>query len=123
MVIKRLVSYGLFPVTFAAAMTAALVGIDKGLDHDHIPAAITLATVALVAVFERLLPEHPHWNIAQDDVGTDLLHGAVSMVMLPQLLQLLLPLLVLDASVRLAEWAGGTLWPTSWPFLAQSTTL
>ncbi len=119
MAINRLVSYGLFPATFIAAMAAALVGIDKGLDHDHILAAITLVTVALVAGFERLVPEHPHWNISQDDVGTDLLHGAVSMVMLPQILQLVLPLLILDASVRLAEWAGGSLWPTSWPLLAQ----
>ena len=73
----RVISVGLFPVTFVAAFAVALWGIGHGVDKDLLLAGITGAVIVIVAVFERILPAHPEWNVSQQDVGTDLLHGAV----------------------------------------------
>jgi len=114
-----LISHLLFPVTFAAALGLALLGIERGASFDLVLAAITLATIAVVAVFERVLPEHEQWNRSQGDVGTDLMHGAVSMVAIPELLKLGIRIALLGAATRLAELAGGSVWPGDWPLLLQ----
>ena len=115
----RLISYVLFPTVFIAAMSVAVLSIERGLDHDLILAGITAAVVWIVATFERLIPEHDEWNLSRGDVGTDLLHGLVSMVLLPQLLELGIRLSLLGTAVYLAKIIGGNLWPSGWPLLAQ----
>jgi sterol desaturase/sphingolipid hydroxylase (fatty acid hydroxylase superfamily) len=117
--VGRLLSYLLFPVTFVAAFWAAFEGLDQGLNKSLILGSITLGAIAVVAVFERIIPEHPHWNVSQGDVQTDLMHGVVSMVILPQALELGLRLLLLWAAIRLAGVTGNFLWPTHWPLLLQ----
>jgi ornithine lipid hydroxylase len=116
---ERLVSYGLFPLTFSAAIFAALYGVAQGVQHELILGFITGLTVFIVALFERILPEHPEWNIAQDDVGTDLSHALISMVLLPKALELGMRLTVLAIAVWLSEAIGGSLWPTDWPLFSQ----
>ncbi len=115
----RIASCLLFPVTFVTAFGVALWGLEHAVNEDVILAAITLGVILVVAVFERILPEHPAWNRSQKDVGTDLLHGAVSMVILPQVLELGLRLLLLGAAAWLTELMGGSLWPRDWPLLLQ----
>jgi sterol desaturase/sphingolipid hydroxylase (fatty acid hydroxylase superfamily) len=115
----RVISCLLFPLTFVAALWVALVGIDRGTSPELLLAAITLGGMVSVAVFERILPEHPEWNQSQGDVGTDLIHGAVSMVLLPQLLEFGLRLLLLEVAIWLADTTGGPIWPSDWPLLLQ----
>lgn len=114
-----LLSHTLFPVTFAAALFAALWGIANGVHRDLILGGITLVTVVVVAIFERVLPEHRQWNLSQDDVSTDLMHGAVSMVAIPQALELGLRLLLLQVAVWLSDLWGQSLWPHHWPVILQ----
>lgn len=116
---KNLISHLLFPLTFGAGLFIALVGLDEGVSGDVLVAAISVGTFVVVAAFERILPEHPDWNIAQGDVQTDLLHGLVSMVMLPQILQVAMRLGLLHVAVQLAEFLGGGVWPVAWPLWAQ----
>jgi len=113
------ISHFLFPVTFAAALGAGLMGLDRGVDENLLLSGITLAVIVIVSVFERVLPEHEQWNVSQQDVPTDLLHGAVSMVFIPEMLKLGLRIALLGVAIRLTEAAGGSLWPHHWPLLLQ----
>jgi sterol desaturase/sphingolipid hydroxylase (fatty acid hydroxylase superfamily) len=115
----RIVSCILFPVTFTTAFVVALWGVEQSVDKDFLLAGITVGVMVVVALFERVLPEHKDWNRTQGDVTTDLLHGAISMVVLPQLLELGLRLLLLEAAIWLAGGSEGGLWPTDWPLLLQ----
>ena len=117
--LPEFISRTLFPFTFVAALFCALAGIERGLPEEVLVGGISLASIAIVALFERILPEHPEWNRSQDDVNTDLIHLLVSMVMIPKSLQIALHVVCLGAAVRLSELAGTSLWPSDWPLLAQ----
>jgi len=116
---KSFISHLLFPLTFGSGIWIALEGLERGWDGDALLLGISVGTFAIVALFERILPAHPEWNVSQGDVQTDLLHGLVSMVALPQALELGLRLALLHVVVWSADFTGGTLWPTHWPLLAQ----
>ncbi|HIN86364.1 MAG TPA: fatty acid hydroxylase family protein [Myxococcales bacterium] len=109
----------LFPLTFGGAFGVALWGIEQGIQKDLLLGSISLFSILLIAICERIIPEHEEWNRAQDDVQTDLLHGMVSMVIVPKTLELALHLLILNVALWLAESSGGSLWPSDWPLLLQ----
>jgi sterol desaturase/sphingolipid hydroxylase (fatty acid hydroxylase superfamily) len=113
------ISHFLFPLTFAAALGAGLVGLQYGVSENLLLSGITLGVIVIVSVFERLLPEHRQWNASQQDVRTDLLHGVVSMMFIPEILKLGLRIALLGVAIRLTELAGGSLWPHHWPLLVQ----
>jgi sterol desaturase/sphingolipid hydroxylase (fatty acid hydroxylase superfamily) len=117
--VERILSVGVFPLTFLGALGVALQGLALGVHEDVLLASITAGAVLIVAVSERLIPEHPDWNRSQDDVRTDLLHATVSMVVLPQVLKLGLTLLLLEVAIWLADAAGHSVWPSDWPLLLQ----
>ena len=54
-----MITYGLFPCTFAAGMAAALYSLHAGWSPSLTLAGITLATVLIVAICERVHPAHP----------------------------------------------------------------
>ncbi len=118
-VVEWLLSHLLFPVAWIAAFSAAIEGIEQGVSEQVILGGVTFGTILVVAVFERVLPEHDTWNISQDDVKTDLLHAFVSMVVIAQLLDAGLRIALLGLAIHLAEVAGGSLWPQDWPLLLQ----
>lgn len=114
-----ILSHLLFPVTFAAGLACALVGIQHGVLEELLLGSISLVAMAIVATFERILPEHPEWNRSQGDVGTDLVHMLVSMVAIPELLKVLLHMTLLGVALRLSDLLGAPIWPQHWPVLAQ----
>ena len=82
-------------------------------------AGITFATILIVASAERINPQYARWNVAHNDVATDLMHSLVSQILLPKVLELGLRIVMLAGAAKLTEWLGFTLWPTHWPLLAQ----
>ncbi|MEC9071955.1 MAG: sterol desaturase family protein, partial [Myxococcota bacterium] len=114
-----MVSYILFPVTFTAALWMALEGLERGVQTDLLLAGISAGVMLIVAIFERVHPEHSEWNVSQDDVGTDLMHGLVSMVVLPQVLELGLRLGLLHVALWISTRTGLELWPHHWSPLLQ----
>ncbi len=95
-----LIALGLTSVYFVrAANVSPVVGL----------VTLQLVVVAIVALLERWMPEHPEWNVAKNDVRTDALY-------------LLLSGAALSAVLRTAIFAGVPslgLWPESWPIAAQ----
>jgi len=117
--VKQILSHTLFPATFLGAFAVALACIARDVDADWVLGSITLGVIIIVATFERIIPEHLTWNESQADVRTDLTHGAISMVLLPPLLEMGLKLLLLDLAIWLSAQAGGSIWPHEWPLLLQ----
>jgi ornithine lipid hydroxylase len=114
---RSLITYGFFPIMFTAALSTAGWAIVSGWNYGLTLLGITAGTIALVALVERVHPAHPAWNQTQGDVVTDLWHGVVSNVTLPELLKMGL----LAALVSVDSPAGGGLqvWPHGWPLWGQ----
>ncbi len=113
-----LLSRSLFPVAFAAALGGTLLGLQQGVSEGRILGVIIVCTIVVVVVFERLLPEHPDWNVSQGDVGTDLVHGVVSST-IHELLKVGLHVAFIGLAAWLSELVGGSLWLMDWPLLLQ----
>lgn len=108
----------LFPATFTGALVAAVWGQAQGWSPDALMAGIILVVVLIVGVCEFLLPAYPEWTDSQGDVGTDLIHALVSMIMLPPLLELGVKVLILSMATTLVGTAL-LVWPTHWHVAAQ----
>lgn len=115
--LRSLITYALFPTAFVAAQATAGWAVTAGWSYALTLLAITFSTIVLIAIFERVHPAHPEWNKAQGDIVTDLWHGVVSNVTLPELLKMGL----LATLVTLGPETGGGLglWPEQWPLLGQ----
>jgi sterol desaturase/sphingolipid hydroxylase (fatty acid hydroxylase superfamily) len=82
-------------------------------------ALVHVVVISLLFVLERVDPFEPLWQRSYGDVGTDLIHGAVSMISLPELIKLgLFPLLFM-AGAWASDLLGHAVWPMLWPVPAQ----
>lgn len=111
--LKRFITYGLFPITFLSALAFATWSIGKDISPGTVLASIVAIAIAVLVMAERLNPEFPEWNRPRGDVGTDLLHGVVSNLALPKLLELGLLALLLNFGIE--EGTGLGIWPSHWP--------
>ena len=116
---QRVLSYILFPLIFVGAIASAMGGLAAGVHRDVLIGAIGVAVALMVAVFERVLPEHPRWNQSHGDTQTDCIHLLVSMLMIPKALDLVMQMTLLSVAVWLTAHIGQDLWPKDWPLLAQ----
>ena len=98
-------------------MAIAGWGIAEDLSRGTLLAAITAGVIVIVALVERIHPAYPDWNRTRGDVVTDLWHGVVSNLTLPELLKLGLMSGML--AFGLADSGGVGLWPHQWPLVAQ----
>jgi sterol desaturase/sphingolipid hydroxylase (fatty acid hydroxylase superfamily) len=119
----------LFPLVVAAMLAYALaspsldfasaLGLGGGANDALRPLSAIVLFYALIAGLERLFPHRAEWSRSHGDVRTDVLHllltGGVAQALVGAVV--LGPLALLSASVSNA--AGGALWPTGWPMLAQ----
>ncbi|MEM6993404.1 MAG: sterol desaturase family protein [Myxococcota bacterium] len=107
-------SYLLFPIVVGASLSVGLAVAGTGAER-VVGAAIVLSTALIVAVFERLLPFEPQWNVSRDDVKPDLWHAVVSNLAAPPIYQAAWVALI----APLTAFVGFNVWPTSLPLLAQ----
>jgi sterol desaturase/sphingolipid hydroxylase (fatty acid hydroxylase superfamily) len=114
-----LVGYALFPVVFVCALASAMWGIQAPINRDLLIGSIGLAVALIIALFERLLPEHPQWNAPHGDTRTDCIHLLISMIIIPKILDVGMQIILLSVAVWLAAHIGQNLWPTDWSLLPQ----
>jgi sterol desaturase/sphingolipid hydroxylase (fatty acid hydroxylase superfamily) len=108
-VLKRALSWVLWPLLIAAGMAGVHVAVGRGLPVVPVLVGLQITMVLVVAALERLMPEHASWNQDHHDLGTDALHWVVSGF-------------VLSAVFRTVVFGGipsFDVWPTSWPLAAQ----
>lgn len=116
--VDKALTYGIFPVVFGGALGLALYGIGSGWDPVVTATAITAGVVVLLFVFERVHPLHEDWQRSKGDVRTDLIHNVVNAA-IPQVYTIGFVGVATAGASWLSEALGMTLWPTSWPLIAQ----
>jgi sterol desaturase/sphingolipid hydroxylase (fatty acid hydroxylase superfamily) len=98
---------------------ASALGLAAAANDALRPFSAIVLFYALIAALERIFPHRAEWRRSHGDVRTDVLHllltGAIAQALVAA--AALGPLSLLSAAV--AEAAGGVLWPTGWPMLAQ----
>jgi sterol desaturase/sphingolipid hydroxylase (fatty acid hydroxylase superfamily) len=118
-----------FPLVVAAMLAYALaspsldfafaLGLDAGANAALRPLSAIVLFYALLAGLERLFPHRAEWRRSHGDVRTDVLH----LLLTGAAAQALVGAAVLGPLALLSGWvagaAGGPLWPTGWPMLAQ----
>jgi sterol desaturase/sphingolipid hydroxylase (fatty acid hydroxylase superfamily) len=121
--------YLLFPLVVSAITAYALLAPGIGAlsslswpGDAYAGVAVISALVIfypMLALLERLLPYRSDWNRSHGDVLADALHLTLTGTISQGLMRALVvgPLTLLSASV--ANAAGGPLWPSQWPMLAQ----
>jgi len=117
--VYKLIQWGFFPFVLIATPSMIYGLIEAGYS---VAVATYTTVVGLGGLFwlaEWLVPYRREWNMPQGDVSNDLMSGTVAYVILPIFLKPLYIALLAGATAWLAVQAGGSLWPSDWPLVAQ----
>jgi len=117
--IKKVVSYGLFPAVFVGAIGAAVIAMQKGIEGAWIVLIISVATGLITLIFERILPYSIEWNKAKNDVKTDIMHAIISMMLIPKALEIVLTASLLTIALEVSNHIGFDIWPSHLPLILQ----
>ena len=117
--VRQCITYGIFPLTFVSAMVAGMLAMEQGYHGGAVLATITVATVIIILIAERIHPHFTSWNRSRNDITTDSIHALVSMIAIPQLLEIGLTIVMLAVALALSESVGFAVWPNEWPVLVQ----
>lgn len=110
----RLVRRGLFPLMMFGGVTLAASWMQAGVEAPAVVVILSLTTALVVLLAERRWPHDPRWNVPRDDIGTDLTHTVLSMMLIPEALRAgFLALVVWLAGEATVPWS---LWP-DWHWL------
>lgn len=115
---RTIASYLVFPLILGGTLALAL-GLLPRLGPALTLVVANAAGFVAVAAAERVWPYRAAWNRPHGDLGTDLLHALVSAVGTAQIVRPLVGVVGVVVAGALSRALGMTLWPTSWPYLAQ----
>jgi sterol desaturase/sphingolipid hydroxylase (fatty acid hydroxylase superfamily) len=116
--LQSTLAVSLVPVSVIGGVWAAWHAIDSGIDALMVVFPISLASLVLVAVMERVLPYRREWNRSHGDLRTDSLYY-LTQIVVGGLLAPVLGMLTIIFGGWLSGQLGGSLWPVHWPILAQ----
>jgi sterol desaturase/sphingolipid hydroxylase (fatty acid hydroxylase superfamily) len=112
--VERAVAVLFFPALLGAALFAGARALEAGAST--LPVLVAAALAVLIA--ERRWPHHASWQRSHGDVLVDLAH-VVSVSAASFATAWLVPALLAPAAAALAPLGSASLWPASWPLLAQ----
>lgn len=111
---RSVARYALFPVMMGGGVGGAATLMAAGVDAPAVVVMVAMVTALVCLVAERWLPCEARWSVAQGDVGTDLTHTVLSMMLIPEGLRLLfLGVVTWLAGAATVPWP---LWP-AWHWL------
>jgi sterol desaturase/sphingolipid hydroxylase (fatty acid hydroxylase superfamily) len=114
---RRLASYLIFPALMLGPPAAGWLAFSQGAPQLLILPSCLLGCLGIQLVLERLMPYHREWN-ARRRVGEDLACMGLNAIT-HQLVDIALSSSVYVAAALLIGASGPSLWPASWPLLAQ----
>lgn len=117
-VARTVLAVSLLPASVAGGVYAAWRAIDSGIDPEMTVFPISIASLVLVAIMERVLPYRREWNRSHGDLRTDSLYY-LTQIVVGGLMAPLLAVLTIFIGGWLSEQLGGSLWPVHWPIWAQ----
>ena len=119
----RIAQWSLFPVLLVATPSTIYALINSGVSTPMATYVVVFALGILFVALEWLLPYRDEWNRPQGDLTNDFLSGTVAYILLPIVLRPAYIALLAGGTAWLAAQAGGSLWPSDWPIVAQLVLL
>jgi len=117
--LARFSAAALYPVVLFGGCGLAAALIHSGLGEATTSVVTLLTVVALLTLLERLMPYARAWRPNRLTVRIDLIHSVVSAAVASPLVRISSVALAAWLGGELSTWLGVTLWPTSWPLVAQ----
>jgi ornithine lipid hydroxylase len=112
----RLVAH---PALLLGVVGAAAGLLAAGHEPALVVAALAVVGAVAIALLERASPHRGEWQRSHGDVRTDLLHMVFGMIPVPVIFRAAFLGVLTAASIELASLAGGSPWPSAWPWPAQ----
>jgi sterol desaturase/sphingolipid hydroxylase (fatty acid hydroxylase superfamily) len=122
--IAKFASHALLPGCLVTGIGSALVLLDNGAPPATVALGISIATLFIVAVMERLLPYQKSWNHSFGDLRADMASMAIVAGGVENIIGILAP--VVAASAYAALHQSGmqvSAFPSHWPILLQAVLL
>lgn len=116
---RTLLTWGLFPALFLTTQTLGLLGVQAGLPQVWLLIGLLVSTALLLTLLERVHAHVPDWNRFRGDFQADTGHLVTSILMVPELLNVLLFGGLAAAGLAAADASDWGVWPAHWPLLAQ----
>ena len=115
---RAIASWALFPLVFVGSIGGATWAVERGVGPDPIILAAFVISVAVIALFERVLPYRREWNRSQGDLAADSAYLPLYFVVGG-----LVSTAAVAFGVLVGSWLSRTLdvglWPQAWPLLSQ----
>lgn len=117
--LTRLASSTLYPAVLfgGCGLASALLGLGFGTAGASVTTLLTV--VALLMVFERLMPYTETWHPSGRSLRIDVTHSVISAAVASPLVRVTGVVFAAWLGGELSTWLGGTLWPADWPLVAQ----
>lgn len=115
---RNAIAWLLFPASVCLVIGGAMVALDAGFDPGLVTTAASVASILIVATFERIQPYEADWNRSKGDLLTDALY-LPTYLGVNGLFEPFVRGITVAAGVALADAAGIGLWPGDWPVLGQ----
>lgn len=119
-IIRNIITYTIYPGLLGFCILGGAWALQHGYSPQVVVVCFTAFAVVMFILSEKLNPNFSEWSISQHDEVTDAIHNIVSMIIIPKVMELLMHVTLLTVSIKIAEWAGSSLWPTTWPLLLQA---
>jgi ornithine lipid hydroxylase len=119
MSIKNLLTYAFFPFIFISGMAAVYWGMELNYIPSVVLSLVTLISLVLIIIAERLNPYILNWNVPQNDVKTNAIHLFVTVMLMEVIFAAALTPMLLHIALIIGENTGLGLWPAEWPVAIQ----
>jgi ornithine lipid hydroxylase len=122
--ISQSISYTLMPACLIFGVSTAYILLNNGVPTANVALSITIATLIIVAIFERLLPYEKSWNHSIGDLHADMASMVIVAGGVENIIGILAP--VVAASVYASLHRSGmhiSGFPSEWPILLQALLL
>ena len=116
---RRIFAWTIFPVVLCSSIGGAIAVMQHGYDPEWTVIITMLVTAGLLVVAEWIQPHARTWMSDHGDTVTDVIHVAASTWLVPPTFEALFRGLLLLPAIQLVEMRGWSVWPESWPLVAQ----
>ena len=115
---RRVISWFLFPATVCAIVGGSAAALARGVSPGSVATLATIASILVVAIFERIQPFRVEWNRSKGDLLTDALY-IPTYLGVNGLIEPFVRGATVVVGVALSEAVGVGLWPGEWAILGQ----
>lgn len=117
--LRTAVAHTAYPVLLLVTIWAARAFDQAGWTPLVSVGLLTVLAAGVIALIERWIPARERWGLTLRAASIDLLHSIVTSGGAAQIARAFVLSVVTIVAVALSEAVGTSLWPETWPFLAQ----